>query len=148
MLARSERSAGGPVHRRTRMTELGDEPGPAEHPDGPGLGHVDHDGIIGFPAEDEGDQAVSTSVGVLELTVVTADRDRGSRWSGHGTLPGSDRLSLPPGCQEGVSPTLSPVRSPFQPGPRRRARARTTGTGPRRPLRTGPLPPRRSAPRP
>jgi hypothetical protein len=78
------------------MTELGDEAGPTEHPDGPGLGHVDHHRIVRFPTEDEGDQAVSTGVGVLELTVVTADRNRRSRWSGHGTLPGSDRLSLRP----------------------------------------------------
>src|ERR1700733_7762634 len=96
MLARSERSAGGPVHRRTGMTELGNEAGPAEHPDGPRLGHVDHDGIMGLPAEDEGDQAVGAGVGVLELTVLTADRDRRSRWSGLGPLPGSYRRSLPP----------------------------------------------------
>ena len=43
----SERSAGGPIHRRTGVAELGDETGAPEHPDGPGLGHVDDHGVVG-----------------------------------------------------------------------------------------------------
>jgi hypothetical protein len=61
------------------VTQFGDEAGATEHPDGPGLGYVDDDGVTGFAPEDEGHEAVGTGIGVLELAVVATDRDRRSR---------------------------------------------------------------------
>ena len=57
--------------------QVGDQPGPLEHPNGPRLVGVDDDRVTGLAIEQEGDKAVIAGVGVLKGAVVAVDGDRG-----------------------------------------------------------------------